>query len=142
MVSTRYSQVNALRTIEDILGTRAHQPEHRVPAADGRRVRHPFLGRVDLRRRSVDGAGDDDACARAPGGLGVKYASGPIVKPKHDAAYWAQGHRRLRLLRRRPRAAAQFNRVLWRGLKGGEPYPASIVRHVALNRDRDERDRD
>ena len=41
----------------------AHQPEHRLPAADGRRVRHPLLGRVDLHRRSVDGAGDDDAGA-------------------------------------------------------------------------------
>ncbi len=61
VVSTRYSQVNVLRTIEDILGTRAHQPEHRLPAADDRCVRHPFVRRMDLCRRGVNRSGDHHA---------------------------------------------------------------------------------
>ena len=36
--------------------------------------------------------------AQAGTGLGVRFAEGAIVKPKHGARYWANRHRRPRLL--------------------------------------------
>ena len=65
VVSTRYSQVNALRTIEDILGTQHINlnTAFQRPMADVFDIQ--FVRRVDLHRRGVDGAGDDDARARA-----------------------------------------------------------------------------
>ena len=105
VVSTRYSQVNALRTIEDILGTEHINLNTAFQATDGRRVRHHARrapGATPPRPRRCCRT---TTLAQAPGGLGVKYASGPIVKPKHGAAVLGQGHRGLRLLRRRPRAA-------------------------------------
>ena len=71
----------------------------------------------------------------ATGGLGVKYASGPMVKPKHGAKYWAKLTSGFDFSDADRVPPARFNRVLWRGLKGGKPYPASIGRRVAMNRD-------
>ena len=68
----------------------AHQPEHRLPAADDRRVRHPrprARGATPPRPRRC---WRSTVLAQAPGGLGVKFAQGPVVKPKHDAQYWAK----------------------------------------------------
>ena len=76
--------------------------------------------------------------ARAPGGLGVKYASGPMVRPKHSARYWAKVTAGFDFSDADRVPPARFNRVLWRGLKGGKPYPASIsARQVAMNADND-----
>ena len=105
VVSTRYNQVNVLRTIEDILGTRAHQPEHRLPAADGRCVRHPVRpadGPTPPRRRP---------CWRRRRWRSRRTGSGVEVRRRaddHAAArrrVLGRGHGRLRLLRSRPGAA-------------------------------------
>ena len=72
----------------------AHQPEHRVPAADGRRVRHPLVGRLELHRRRRRRCCDDHAGAeRRAASAASSTRSGPVVKPKHDAALLGQAHR-------------------------------------------------
>ncbi len=67
------------------------------------------------------------ALARAAGGLGVKYASGPVVRPKHGAKYWAKVTAGFDFSDADRVPPDRFNRVLWRGLKGGKPYPASLM---------------
>src|SRR5207249_3912457 len=87
VVSTRYSQVNALRTIEDIFGT-----EHmNLNTAFQRPMADVF---------DVNSSGPWDFVAVAPTALaatgilqtvnvpGLQLALGPVVKPTHDAAYW------------------------------------------------------
>ncbi len=139
VVSTRYSQVSVLRTIEDILGTRAPQPEHRVPAADGRCVRHPFRRQVDVRRRSVNGPRKPNTTLLpAQGNAVAHFASGPVITPQHDAAYWANVTKGFDFSEADQVPPAQFNRVLWKGLMGNKPYPA--VRGVATTDD-DEREK-
>ncbi len=81
--------------------------------------------------------------AQGPAGLkGVKYASGPVVKPKHDARYWAKRTAGFDFSDADRVPPAKFNKVIWRGLMGRRPYPATAGAHregrqLADNRDDD-----
>jgi hypothetical protein len=55
---------------------------------------------------------------------GVKFAAGPDLKPKHDAAYWTEVTVGFDFSEADPVPVAQFNKVLWAGLMGNKPYPA------------------
>jgi len=134
VVSTHYSQVNVLRTIEDILGT-----EHlNLNTA----LQRPMTEVFDL---GSSGAWSYQAeastvlkttlLARAPGGLGVRYAEGPDVKPKHDVRYWEKVTSGFDFSDADQVPPARFNRVLWQGLMGGRPYPAPATRRVAKSLD-------
>ena len=125
VISTRYSQVNALRTIEDILGT-----EHiNLNTAFGRPMAEVF----DIRSK-----GDWIYTAEASNVLstttvlasaehhtnGVKFAKGPQITPQHDATYWDAATEGFDFSAADQVPPAQFNRVLWKGLMGDKPYPA------------------
>src|SRR5258708_38252169 len=62
--------------------------------------------------------------ALADTGNGVRFAAGPIVTPKHNAAYWAKVTAGFDFSDADEVPPAQFNRVLWKGLMGNKPYPA------------------
>ena len=85
VVNTYYSQVNLLRTIEDILGT-----EHinlntafAQPMADGFDIRSSGEWRYVAKASTVL-ATTTVANATNPG---LRYAKGPMIRPAHDAAY-------------------------------------------------------
>jgi hypothetical protein len=59
----------------------------------------------------------------ADGDRGVKFARGPKITPKHDAAYWAAVTASFDFSEADQVPTAQFNRVLWTGLMGDKPYP-------------------
>jgi YVTN family beta-propeller protein len=122
VISTRYSQVNALRTIEDILGTEhinlntAFQP--------------PMEDVFDIRARGNWGYTAEASTvlsstmlSLAERGKEVKFAAGPALKPQHDAAYWDTVTAGFDFSIADQAPPAQFNRVLWTGLMGGKPYP-------------------
>ncbi|HVN79854.1 MAG TPA: bifunctional YncE family protein/alkaline phosphatase family protein [Terriglobia bacterium] len=125
VVSTRYSQVNALRTIEDILGT---QHLNLNTAFQG-----PMTDVFDIKS-----SGNWSYVAEAstvlqttqllaqmtPDSLGVQFARGARVKPKHSAEYWAKATAGFDFSQADQVPPAKFNRVLWKGLMGGKPYPA------------------
>jgi len=133
VVSSFYTLVSALRTIEDILGT-----EHmNLNTANAR----PMTDVFDIHRSpkwtfdavastALQGTGVQDTLTN----LGVKYAKGPVVKPTHDAAYWAEVTRGFEFAGEDRVPPALFNAVLWKGLKGNNPYPAlrSSSRAVAV----------
>jgi hypothetical protein len=125
VISTRYSQVNALRTIEDILGT-----EHiNLNTAFGR----PMVDVFDIRS---DGKWSFTAQASTVlatttlltsaehGRGGIKFAAGPRITPQHDAAYWDSVTVGFNFSEADQVPPAQFNRVLWTGLMGDKPYPS------------------
>jgi len=56
--------------------------------------------------------------------IGAKYARGPAVVPKHDATYWDQVTRGFDFSDADRVPPDLYNKVLWAGLKGGQPYPA------------------
>ena len=61
--------------------------------------------------------------AQVGSGLGAKFAQGAIVKPKHSARYWANVTAGLDFSDADQVPPEKFNRIVWRGIKGGKPYP-------------------
>jgi YVTN family beta-propeller protein len=123
VVSTRYNQVSALRTIEDVLGT-----EHinlntalQQPMADvfdiGSSGRWTYAAEASTVLATT-------TLALAESGKAVKFAAGPNIKPQHDAAYWDKVTAGFDFSEADQVPPAQFNRVLWSGLMNSKPYPA------------------
>jgi DNA-binding beta-propeller fold protein YncE len=122
VVSTHYSQVNALRTIEDVLGT-----EHlNLNTASQRPMTEVFdlrsSGRWSFTAEASTVLKTTQLVANA-GGLGARFARGPDVRPRHDAAYWAKATEGFDFSEADRAPPARFNEVLWKGLMGGKPYP-------------------
>jgi hypothetical protein len=123
VVRTRYSQVNVVRTIEDILGT-----EHinlntafQRPMADVFDIRSSSHWTYAAEASTILAT---TTLAFAETGHAVRYARGPAITPKHDAAYWDAVTAGFDFSEADEVPPAQFNRVLWAGLMGDKPYPA------------------
>jgi len=134
VVSTRFSQVSVLRTIEDVLGT-----EHinlntafQRPMADvfdihsSGKWTYAAEASTVLSTTLLASAGADHE---------FRYAAGPKVQPQHDAAYWDKVTAGFDFSDADQVPPAQFNRILWKGLMGGKPYP--VVRGDEADRKRD-----
>jgi hypothetical protein len=131
IVSTHYSQVNALRTIEDILGTQHLNlnTAFQRPMTDIFDIDSPAawsysaVASTVLKTTTLDGGS---------GSLGVPFARGRNVKPKHSAEYWARATAGFDFSDADRVPPARFNRVVWDGLMGGRPYPARRGATVAV----------
>ena len=122
VVSTRYSQVNALRTIEDILGT-PHinlNTAFQKPMADVFDIRSSGAWSYIAEASTVLAT----TTAALEGNNTLKFARRPNIKPRHDAEYWAKVTAGFDFSQADQVPPAQFNRVLWTGLMGERPYPA------------------
>jgi hypothetical protein len=122
IVSTRYNQVSALRTIEDVLGT-----EHinlntafQAPMADVFDIRSSGRWTYTAEVSTVLAT---TSLALAKGDDRVTFAAGPQITPQHDAAYWDKVTAGFDFSEADQVPPAQFNRVLWTGLMGNRPYP-------------------
>ncbi len=123
VISTRYSQVNVLRTIEDVLGA----PHINLNTAFQRPMTEVFditqspawtysaLASTVLKTTSI--------AAADPAGQAVQYAAGPDLTPAHDAAYWDKVTDGFDFSKEDRVPMDLFNQVLWEGLKSGQPYP-------------------
>ncbi len=113
VVSTRYTTVNMLRTIEDVLGidhlnvNDAFQP--------------PMTQVFDLSRKKWDfqAAPSSYLCATQ---LPVSCQSA-ASQPTHTSLWWAKKTKGLDLVDVDAANPAVYNRVLWQGLVGNRPYP-------------------
>ncbi len=120
VISTRYNQVSVLRTIEDILGT----PHINLNTA----YQRPMTDVFDV---SSSGNWTYNAIAStilkttslALADTGVKYADGPDILPRHDAAYWAKATRGFDFSAEDRVPVDLMNEVMWEGLMDGKPYP-------------------
>ncbi len=119
VVSTRYNQVSVLRTIEDILGTQHINlnTAYQRPMSDvfditsrGNWTYNAIASTV-LKTTSL-----------ALAGTGVKYAEGPDVLPRHDAAYWDKATRGFDFSAEDRVPVDMMNEAMWEGLMGGKPY--------------------
>ncbi|GAC1342959.1 MAG: alkaline phosphatase family protein [Acetobacteraceae bacterium] len=123
VVSTRYTTVNFLRTIEDVLG-----------------LQHLNLNTAyqrpmsDIFDTSSSGAWTYNAVAStvlkttsilAMTNNTIQYAEGPDVVPTHDAKYWAQKTRGFDFSNADRVPADLFNEVLWNGIMQGQAYPTA-----------------
>ncbi|MFL6601570.1 MAG: hypothetical protein ACJ8R9_09570 [Steroidobacteraceae bacterium] len=139
VVSTHYTQVNALRTIEDLLGT----PHINLNTA----FQRPMAKVFDI---GSSGAWDFTATASTvlmtttlslaeteSGNQTVRFAQGPNVKPRHDAAYWARVTAGFDFSDADRVPVARFNKVLWTGMMGSKPYPTRGHTNKRQKRDDD-----
>jgi YVTN family beta-propeller protein len=132
VVSTPYSQVNVLRTIEDILGTQHINlnTAYQRPMADVFDINGSptwtfrAVASTVLRTTSLNLAEANNA---------VKYAEGPNLRPKHNAAYWDKVTAGMDFSEADEVPVAKFNQVLWKGLKGNKPYPTVRIGRQQLN---------
>jgi hypothetical protein len=120
VVSTRYSTVNMLRTIEDVLGIE--------PLSLNDAYQRPMSDIFDLKQKTWS-----FTATPSPALLATQL---PIPRKKadggaqhfafaHDAHYWAARTRGYDWSQEDKIDAAKFNRVLWVGLEGAKPYPIS-----------------
>ena len=120
VISTRYNQVSVLRTIEDILGT----PHINLNTA----YQRPMTDVFDI---TSSGAWNYNSIAStilkttslALADTGVKFAAGPDILPRHDAAYWDKATRGFDFSAEDRVPVDMMNEVLWEGLMDGKPYP-------------------
>ena len=125
VVSQHYSQVNALRTMEDILGTQhlnlntAFQrpmadvfDTHASPAWS-----YTAVASTVLQSTTLDQVGS---------GIGAPFARGAVIRPKHDAKYWAKVTAGFDFSDADRVSPEKLNRVVWNGLMGRRPYPVRV----------------
>ena len=127
VVNTRYSQVNVLRTIEDILGTEhlnlntALQP----PMTDVFDITQSPEWTYTAEASTVLGT---TGLTLTDGGRKIAFAPGPSIAPRRDAAYWAAITAGFDFSEADQVPTARFNRLLWEGLNGERPYPVRPAR--------------
>ena len=130
VVSTPYTTLSMLRTIEEILG----------------------IGTLNLNDASANAMADVfDTSQKAwnytalPSAmlyntqlpLPARQSGMPIPQPAHDAAYWAAATRGMDFSVEDRVDPESFNQILWRGLMGEKPYPWTS-NGAGLGRDREE----
>ncbi|HWA29860.1 MAG TPA: beta-propeller fold lactonase family protein [Rhizomicrobium sp.] len=118
LVSERYTTVNLIRTIEEVLGLKPlnfHDAHAR-----------PMTAVFDLKQS------DWDYTAKVPAilystqlPLPPAPAGAPAVKPAHDAAYWAKAMKGFDFTAEDRLDPVAYNLVLWKGIMGDKPYPAA-----------------
>jgi YVTN family beta-propeller protein len=120
VVGTRYSTVNLLRTIEDVLGL-----DH-LNLNDA--YQRPMTEVFDPKQADWTFEAVAPAILKtttiARGDPGLRFAVEPQDKPRHNAAYWARATRGFDFSDADRVPAALFNEVVWKGLMDGRPYPA------------------
>jgi DNA-binding beta-propeller fold protein YncE len=118
IVSTRYSTVNMLRTIEDILGI---EPLSMYDA-----YQRPMADVFDLSAKTWSFAAEPSA-ALAATDLPIPKKDASLTQRfafAHDAEYWADATRGYDWSTEDRVDADAYNRVLWKGIKGRTTYRA------------------
>jgi hypothetical protein len=127
VVSTPYTTLSFLRTIEEVLG---------IPQINAQRDLPPLMNLNDALARPMA-----DLFNPAPGAWSYSATpaallyntslplppqpAGTIVpKPPRDAKYWAQATKGMDFSDADRLDGVAFNRILWKGLMGDKPYPA------------------
>jgi YVTN family beta-propeller protein len=118
IVHERYSTVNIVRTIEDVLGI-GH-----LNLNDA--YQRPMTAVFDLKQP----AWTYTAIAPAPIAMALgkpqqESQLSPVFHEAHSAAYWAQQTRGFDWSTEDRVPPVLFNQILWKGLTGGLPYPAA-----------------
>src|SRR6201993_4663207 len=115
VVSTRYSQTNLLRTIEDIVGTEhlnlnTYYARPMADVFDTKSSGKWTFQAVASTLLKLTTLGLDPTK--------VEFAASPDLKPTHDAQYWAAKTRGFDFSAEDRVPTELYNKILWEGLKG------------------------
>ncbi|HEY0791885.1 MAG TPA: hypothetical protein VGD78_12550 [Chthoniobacterales bacterium] len=118
VISERYTTVNMVRTIEDILGT-----DHlNIRTAN----QGPMSAVFDLAQREWNFVAQPSTYlynTSLPIKPGEGISKAGIPKPTHGSAYWAKRTAGMDFSREDAVDSQKFNRIIWAGLHGNKPYP-------------------
>lgn len=116
VVSTPYTTISFVRTMEEILGIGPIN----LNDSSARPMTDVFdLQQKDWTYKAI--ASDLLAGTQLPI---PKHISGSIPRPTHDAAYWAAVTKGMDFSVEDRVDPLMFNRILWQGIMGTRPYPA------------------
>jgi YVTN family beta-propeller protein len=127
VVGTRYTTLNFLRTIEEVLG---------IPEINAQKGLPPLMNLNDALARPMadifNATPGTWIFTAAPSALLYNTSlplppqpAGMIVpQPAHDANYWARVTKGMDFSDADRLDGGAFNRILWKGLMGDRPYPA------------------
>jgi hypothetical protein len=118
VVSQHYTTVNVLRTISDVLGI-----DH-LGIYDANQ--RPMTAVFDLAQTSWSFTATASSLLKTtalPLPPGLMFARS--TRPTHDVAYWVARTRSFDFSEEDKVDALAYNKVLWKGLMGGRPYPAN-----------------
>jgi hypothetical protein len=133
VVSTHYSTINMLRTIEDVLGI-GH-----MSVFDA--YQRPMSDCFDLTQTTWSFTAAPSALLSGTtlpltAMLDKRLLKPHLLRPTHDASYWAAVMKGMDFSVADHLDTARYNRLLWKGLMGDRPYPAlRDGRDLRLNRD-------
>jgi hypothetical protein len=148
VVSTRYSQPNVLRTIEDIFGTEHINLNtyYARPMADLFDIKSSgkWTFKAVASTLLMPMLTKPIAPIANGGGLGldptkVVFAAGPRLKPTHDVQYWAARTRNFDFSGEDRVPKELYNKILWEGVKG-TAAPSVKTRFPKVDRDDDNDD--
>ncbi len=115
VVSTAYTTISMLRTMEEILGT----GKMNLNDASATAMADVFeLHQKDWTYQAIPSA------ILASTQLPIPHASGAVLYPAHDAAYWATATKGMDFSVEDRVDPVAFNHILWDGIMGSKPYPA------------------
>jgi len=118
VVSTQYNTVDFLRTIEAVLNI--------APLNINDALAVPMADVFDLSQTTWSFTATASTLLKnttLP--LASTSSSTDVLRPTHDAAYWAKVTRGMDFSAEDRFDFAQYNRILWQGLMGNKPYPAT-----------------
>jgi DNA-binding beta-propeller fold protein YncE len=117
VISTSYNTLSMFRTIEDILGI-GYQNLNDALAL-------PMADVFDKRQKewTFTAAPSGYLCATILDLPPTACDGVARLYPTHDAAYWAKVTKGMDFSREDRVDGQEFNRILWQGLKGSQPYP-------------------
>lgn len=130
LVSTQHNTIDFLRTIEMVLGL----PPMNLNDALGRPMADVF--NTTPSKWSFTAA-PSPALYNTQLPLPPRPANLIVPKPTHDAAYWAEVTKGMDFTAADKMDFPTYNRILWTGLMGGQPYPAAPT-GIDLSQDREE----
>jgi hypothetical protein len=115
--------VNALRTIQDILGTEHINLNTAYQSPMTEVFDNDSSGAWTFTAEASTDLVPMAAQLLPANGAGVRFAKGPAKAPTHDAAYWDRVTTGMNFAEADQVPTMLFNRVVWKGLKGNQPYP-------------------
>jgi len=123
VVSTHYTTVNMIRTMEDVLGIQ-HQNLHDAGVP-------PMTDVFDIHQKEWTFDAVPSAfllqtqlpIPAASAKLALERSGGIIPKSTHDGHWWAAHTKGMDFSKEDRINPAAFNLVVWKGLKGNVPYP-------------------
>ncbi|MDR0781635.1 MAG: beta-propeller fold lactonase family protein [Pseudomonadales bacterium] len=136
VVTTAYNQVNLLRTIEDVLGTQHMNlnTAFQGPMTDVFDIEASPAWTYTASASTVLAATQLKFAQSAD--AAVPFAQGVLIKPTHEAEYWAKATEDFDFSDADRVPPDQYNRVLWQGLKGAVPYPKVVLsQHPVMDDD-------